>query len=419
MAPALLDVGGPVPHSDARGDGPADRSKSGGMSAYPRFTDAEMERRRLALDGAMAAHEISHLLLYGANRAGSAIGWLTRWPVTREALVVHTPGERDLVLINFYNHLPNAAGIATDAEVRWAGEKPVETAIKELRRRGASGRVGTVGTLSHRAHTAIAAAVGDPFDMNPAYTNLRLIKSEEEIEWVRTGAALTDQGLHALHEMARPGSTELEIVDAVERAYVGQGGTTHIHYVGSTSMLEPALCVPRQYPTGRELQVGDVLICELSASYWDYTGQILRTVTIEAEPTPLYTELHQAADAAFEAVTGRLKSGATAEELIEASSVIEDAGFTIRDDLVHGFVGGYLPPVLGSRSRTLAPAPDFTFASGMTVVVQPNVVTRDETAGVQTGELLLVGDDGPKRLHAYGRGLLRAGPGNGYAPAPT
>jgi Xaa-Pro aminopeptidase len=63
---------------------------------------------------------------------------------------------------------------------------------------------------------------------------------------------------------------------------------------------------------------------------------------------------------------------------------------------VHGFVGGYLPPVLGAR----APVPDFTFEAGMTVVVQPNVVTRDERAGVQVGELLLVTDQGVERLHA-------------------
>ena len=78
--------------------------------------------------------------------------------------------------------------------------------------------------------------------------------------------------------------------------------------------------------------------------------------------------------------------------------MIEDAGFTIRDDLVHGFVGGYLPPVLGRSRRR--PVPDFTFEAGMTVVVQPNVVTPDERAGVQVGELLLVTDDGAERLHA-------------------
>ena len=150
-------------------------------------------------------------------------------------------------------------------------------------------------------------------------------------------------------------------------------------------------------------------MCELSASWWDHPGQILRTFAVAAEPTALYGELHDVAEAAFDAIAARLRPGATAAELVEASGVIEDAGFTIRDDLVHGFVGGYLPPVLGSRSRMLAAVPDFTFAAGMTVVVQPNVVTRDETAGVQTGELLLVTESGAARLHAAPRGLLPVG----------
>ena len=118
--------------------------------------------------------------------------------------------------------------------------------------------------------------------------------------------------------------------------------------------------------------------------------------------------MHDVADTACDAIVGRLRAGATAAELVEAAEVIEAAGFTVRDDLVHGFVGGYLPPVLGTHSRQLAPVPDFTFASGMTVVVQPNVVTSDERAGVQTGELVLVTADGTERLHSYERGLLRA-----------
>jgi Xaa-Pro aminopeptidase len=96
-----------------------------------------------------------------------------------------------------------------------------------------------------------------------------------------------------------------------------------------------------------------------------------------------------------------VRPGATAADLAAAGRVIEDAGFTIRDDLVHGFVGGYWPPVIGARTAV----PDFTFEAGMTVVVQPNVVTRDERAGVQTGELLLVTGDGAERLHAFERGL--------------
>jgi Xaa-Pro dipeptidase len=356
----------------------------------------------------MAARGVGHAVLYGANRAGSAIGWLTRWPVSREALVVYTPGERAVLLVNFYNHVPNAKRIATEADVRWAGERATETAIAELRQRGGSGaRIGTIGMLDHRAHAALSA-LGEPVDMNADYTRLRLVKSREEIEWVRVAAAMTDGAVRALHEHAAPGVSELELGNIVERAYVAQGGSTHIHYFGATPMSQPSVCVPAQYPTTRRLASGDALVCEISAAYWEYTGQVLRTFAVAAEPAPLYRELHDVADAAFDALTGRLRAGATAADLLDASGLIEDAGFTVRDDLVHGFVGGYLPPVLGTRSRALAAVPEFTFASGMTVVVQPNVVTTDETAGVQTGELVLITEGGVERLHSYERGLLRA-----------
>jgi Xaa-Pro dipeptidase len=375
---------------------------------YPRFSDAEMKRRTAALAAAMAARDVGYVVLYGANRVGSGIGWLTRWPVTREAVVIYTPGERPVLLVNFYNHVPNAERLATEAEVRWAGENAAETARLELRQRGAAGaRIGTIGMLDHRAHAALAT-LGEPVDMNRDYNRLRLVKSDEEIEWARVGAAMTDNAVRALQEHAAPGVSELELANVVERAYVAQGGTTHIHYFGATPMSQPLACVPAQYPTARRLTEGDALVCEISASYWDYTGQLLRTFAIGAEPTPLYREMHEVADAAFDAITGRLCAGASAADLVDASGLIEDAGFRIRDDLVHGFVGGYLPPVLGSRSRALAPVPDFTFASGMMVVVQPNVVTSDERAGVQTGELLLVTENAAERLHAFERGLLRA-----------
>jgi Xaa-Pro dipeptidase len=384
------------------GDGPV-------ATPYPRFSDAEMARRRSALGAEMTAAGVEHAVVYGANRSGSAVGWLTRWPVTREALAVVTSGERDLLLVSFYNHVPNASRVATEADVRFAGPRIMASAIEELRRRGAGGgRVGVVGPLGYRPHAELAA-FAEPVPLDAAYTRLRLRKSHEEIEWLRVGASLSDRAVRALHEEAGPGVDERELANIVERAYVGRGGTTHIHYFGATAMEAPDLIVPAQWPAARPLQRGDALTCEVSASFWDYTGQLLRTFTVGADPSPLYRELHDVADAAFDAIVERLRPGATAADVVEASTVIEEAGFTIRDDLVHGFVGGYLPPVLGSRSRVLDELPQFTFETGMTVVVQPNVVTQDERAGVQTGELLLVTDAGAERLHDYERGLLRVG----------
>ena len=366
---------------------------------YPRFSDAEMARRRDALAAELEAAGAAHALLYGANRAGPAVGWLTRWPVTREALCVFTPGERDLLFVNFYNHVPNAQRIATEAEVRWAGPRPMAAAIDELSGRGARGeRVAVIGPLGYRPYAALAE-LASPVPLDSAYTRLRLRKSREELDWLRIGCGFTDDAVRAVHERAGPGTDERELGNLAERAYVGRGGTTHIHYFGAN--------VPAQWPAARKLERGDVVSCEVSASYWDYTGQLLRTFAVADDAPPLYRELHEVADAAFDALLNRVRPGATAGDLVEASAVIGDAGFTTRDDLVHGFVGGYLPPVLGDKTRTLEEVPDFTLEEGMTIVIQPNVVTPDESAGVQTGELVAVTPDGVERLHDYERGLLR------------
>ena len=47
----------------------------------------------------------------------------------------------------------------------------------------------------------------------------------------------------------------------------------------------------------------------------------------------------------------------------------------------------------------------------MTVVVQPNVVTPDGRAGVQTGELVLVTGVGHEHLHTTPPGVITAGAG--------
>jgi Xaa-Pro dipeptidase len=103
-----------------------------------------------------------------------------------------------------------------------------------------------------------------------------------------------------------------------------------------------------------------------------------------------------------------LRHGASPAQVIKASGVIEEAGFTIIDDLLHGYGGGYFPPILGCRSRPAGPIPQEPFEVGQTVVIQPNVVTPDGKAGVQTGEMVLITETGIERLHSFPRGFARA-----------
>lgn len=372
------------------------------------FSDSEMRRRRAAFGAELQRRGVSYALVYGANRSGSAVSWLTGWPVTREALLVAGPDEdEDVLLVSFYNHLPQARRLAT-VRVAWAGPRAVATALDLIATRGRlPGRIGLVGALPFDQYRLLAEQVDEVLDLNPAYTGLRLVKSGEEVAALRRGAAFSDAAIAALAEALRPGATDHEVLARAEQAYVAQGGLHHIHYLGVTAMDEPALSVPAQWPTGRLIQYRDVVTCEISAAAApEYAGQVLRTFTVGAPPTALYAELHAVAAAAFGAVVRNLVPGACARDLAAAGSIIEEAGFTGVDDLVHGFGGGYLPPVVPAPGRRI-PVPEFVLAAGMTLVVQPSVVTRDGRAGVQTGELLLVTEEGPRRLHTFPQGLRR------------
>ena len=375
---------------------------------YPRYSAAEMARRRAAVAAALAAADCDHLVFYGANRAGSAVQWLTQWPVTVEAIGVFTPRERDALFVQWINHAPLARRIAAEADVAWGGESSIVAIIKALERRGArENRVGVIGAMNFAQHAALTARFGNIVDINRAYTRLRRVKSQEEIDWVRIGAWLSDRGMAGLRDGLAVGLDERALGDLIERAYMREGGSNVIHFIGATSMHDPQLGVPAQFPSTRRVTKGDIVFAEISAAFWDHSGQVLRSFAVGEEPPPLYRALHAAADAAFDAVAAVLKPGATPAQVMEASGLIEDAGFTIIDDLLHGYGGGYFPPILGSKSRPAGPIPAEPFEAGMTVVVQPNVVTRDGKAGVQTGELLLITDAGVERLHSFPRGFGR------------
>jgi Xaa-Pro dipeptidase len=364
-----------------------------------------MKRRRAAVAALAERAGAEAVLICGENRSGSPVGWLTGWPVTVEAIGVLDRERPEVLFIQYHNHVPLARRIAMDFDVRWGGPSTLD-ALEQHLAKGNAKTLGIAGVLGAAKQQRLARRF-TLVDLNKACTELRLVKSAEELDWVRIGAWLSDLAVEALVEKARAGLDERALWQLCEQAYVGQGGTTWIHYFGATSMAAPECCVPAQYPSTRRLAAGDVLFCEISAQFGEYPGQVLRSFTVGSEPSPLYRDLYRTADAALESMLSVVKAGLPASELVAASGLIEEAGFTTCDDLVHGFVGGYLPPVLGSASRPAGPVSDMTLASGMTLVVQPNVVTRDFQAGVQVGELIAVTDDGFERLHGVAREFFR------------
>jgi Xaa-Pro dipeptidase len=374
---------------------------------YPRFSEAEYKRRHEAMAGVMERAGVDHLLIVSAQNVGNATRWVTGWPGTNEALTIFRPGEAMMMFVEYYNHVPQARMIARRVDVRWGEEKGILKVSEELTRRGAR-RIGIIGPLNGPKWKTLEAS--HPLvSLDADYIKLRTIKSDEEIAWLRIGAALSDAGMAALVSGTRPGMTEHELGNTIERAYVGLGGSHVIHFIGSTPMAAPNVCVPRQFTSRRRIAAGDFVFCELSAAWWDYSGQVLRGLTVDAEPSALYRDLHATAVAAYDAITKAIRPGVPAASLIEASAVIEQNGFTTYDDLVHGYGGGYFAPILGSRSRPAGHPATLTLQENMCMVVQPNVITRDEKAGVQFGEVVRVTANGCESLHRTPHELFRAG----------
>lgn len=378
----------------------------------PAFSDAEYVRRDAAAHAVMRASDVGALVLYGTSGLDAEVQYLSGFRVTREAILVYPLDGPPAIYVEYFNHTPHARRIITRADVRWGGDDLAATVAADLRARGlAAARLGYAGMLPVQRYLRLRQALPqvELVDLSADLRRPRLVKSDEELAFLREGARLTDRAAVALAEQARPGLTEHDLIAIIEGAYLSAGGQTGIHYLASTPMAAPERCVPAQQPSERVIQVGDALITELSAQYHGYSGQILRPYTIGAAPTPAYQRMYDVAVKAFERIAGVLKAGASTEDTLDAAELIHAAGYTICDDLLHGYGGGYLPPVLRTRRTSAAPPPPFTFEENMTVVIQPNVITEDERSGVQVGELVRITREGVERMHTYPMRFTRCG----------
>ena len=379
---------------------------------YPHFSDSEFAYRYERVRVSMQEAGISALILHGTAGSYQEIQFLSNFMVTREAMLVFPQDGEPTMFVQYYNHLPNAQRVSSIEDIRWGGIDIAATIANNVQERGLTqGRIGIIGTIPLKHFETISKALpGATFvDYAPQMQQLRLIKSEEEIMFLRKGAEFSDLAIEALEHEARPGITEHELAAIVEAAYLGLGGHNHIHYMATTAMQKPTVCVPAQQQSNRRLEKGDVLITEISAHYHGYPGQILRPFAIGAKPTPDYQRMYEVAVDVYLRIAEVIRDGAGINEVLDVAEYIHTAGFTIYDDLLHGFGGGYLPPILRTRRTSARQPQPFIFRENMAIVIQPNVITTDERMGVQVGELVRVTRDGVESLHSYPMRFIQCG----------
>jgi Xaa-Pro aminopeptidase len=373
-------------------------------SDYPTFSDQEIKSRHESVYGLMEQEGIDAVLFYGAGRYASDIYWLSDWPSSREAYLLMQNGKEPVILMQLFNHFPMARVMSWIKDVRWAGANTNGSLVELIRERGLGvKRIGLAGSIGYQLYNSLRENYPDATftDLGAKMRMMRTIKSAEEIERIRRASDLTDQSIEALARELKSGMREDEIPAIIEPVYLKQSGYAGIHFVSSMPMREPDFPVPSQFHSNRKLQKGDCLITEISGAYSGYSGQIHRTFSIGEGPTPEWKDMHDAAMEAFEILSTVIKDGTTTTEAEEAAEIIHKRGYSTYDDLVHG-VSQY-PPIFQTKTRKRHESRELTFRENMVIVIQPNLITYDETMGLQFGETLVVKKNGCESLNAYPR----------------
>jgi len=369
---------------------------------FPRFSDAEYARRHGAVREAMDREGLEAILV-GGGPGSADVHYLVNYSAQSPSWLLFPREGEPTCFLHFYNHLPCAKQQAIIEDVRWYGPSPTETLAEHIRERGlANKRIGlaSLNTISHNHYMGLQRRLPEVefCEFGPPLTRIRWVRSEEELAYIRRSGHLTDLACVALEERLRPGMTEHDIVAIIYGAYLKHGGTPGIHFIATTNMDQPDRCVPWQRTTPRTIEVGSVVITELTVSYWGYSTQIHRPFAIGREPAPIYRKLFDVALECYERVRRVCKPGVTSEEIVAATSVIEEAGFTTYDSVFHGERGK--SPELGTRSAA-HPLEPWTLVENMVHVIQPNPTTADHRAGLQLGAAVVVKPDGGQALHNY------------------
>lgn len=373
-------------------------------SDFPSFSEAEMQARHAKVMALMERENLDGLLLYGTGRFSSDVFWLTDWPGGREAFVLFQADRDPVVILQLFNHVPMARVLSAVPDVRWAGANSADTVSKVMRERGLDGmRIGLVGSLPYRTYMAFQDRLSGAMfkDMNGQFRAMRMIRSGEEIDRLRKASELTDKSIAAVRDQLKAGMKEWEIPAILEPVYLRENGYAGIHFIASMPMRDPDFPVPAQYQSNRTLAKGDCVISEISGGYWGYTGQIHRTFSIGEGPTPEWKAMHDVAVETLETLEALIKDGVTSREVELAADMIHDRGYTVLDDLLHG-VNQY-PPIIQTAKGKRHNSRDVTFRAGMTITIQPNLMTLDEKMGLQFGESFVVTKTGLDRLNAFPR----------------
>lgn len=204
-------------------------------------------------------------------------------------------------------------------------------------------------------------------DASGIVEEVRAVKSEAEIAFVRRAARISDRAVQEGIATAATGVTERTVAAAVyhEMIYAGSEHPGFAPFIRSTDILRHEHVTWRD----REIRYGSGLMMELSASVYRYHAPLTRMVHVGEKPPGTDAAAEIAIDA-LEAVREALRPGALSGDVYAAWQHVIDKGLGHSNYRRHhcGYMVGIgFPPswVGGSSVTGLRPGGELVIRAGM------------------------------------------------------
>ncbi len=227
--------------------------------------------------------------------------------------------------------------------------------------------------------------------LKKSLTEIRSIKSKEEISKIQRAAEITDKAYDHIINNIRPGLREIDIALDLEYFMKTMGASKVSFDIIVASGYRSAL--PHGVASEKPLEKGDMVTIDFGCVYQGYCSDMTRSFVL-GQATEKQKEVYYTVLEAQETALTAVKPGKTGKELDEiARKIITDKGFG--EYFGHGLGHGVglevheLPHVNHLGEKAMQP--------GMVITIEPGVYIP-EFGGVRIEDLLTVTEDGYKLL---------------------
>ena len=187
---------------------------------------------------------------------------------------------------------------------------------------------------------------------NSIVWELRKVKDEEEIEFMRKAGELTSEGMKVACEVIKPGMKEYEVAGEIEYAMRKEGSYGTAFETSVASGARSAF--PHGGCSDREIREGDLVVVDMGAAYGFYRSDMTRTV-VAGKPSERQRKIYGIVKVAYDKAFEAIRLGAKAKDVdAVARKVIEEAGYG--EYFVHSLGHGiglevHEPPSLRPNSK--------------------------------------------------------------------